>query len=171
MLLSGSSTGLHEHNAPRGSLLRGADEAAGAEQNLCSWRIPGGNMLVPLPQLSLWQRPRNTQAASHCVSPHCPSPRLTSPSIENLLNFPSQLSPRDQQAACSLLHTVSGPIPSGSACLIEHEPYFSSELTEWTRGNKKVCYTSLPDRSTSLQPRCFCCSGSGNHHFFPGKFS
>lgn len=56
--------------------LERADEEE-AEQNLCSWRVPGGKTLIPQPQLSLWQRPRSTPAPSPSCQPSLLLPMRT----------------------------------------------------------------------------------------------
>lgn len=145
--LPGSSTERQEHNAPRGGLLRGCMRLQ--QSRICA---PGDSQtaklwLPPPPKLSLWQKPRNTQAPK----PSCPSP-LPLPKIYFTFHWGSLMSsllqsllelPRDKQAASAIPCIVSRSIPSGLACLMEHELCFSSWLTEWTQGKKKVSYTSL----------------------------
>lgn len=75
---------LQEHKAPRGGLLRGVGET-GAEQNLCSWKIPIGKTLVaPLTSCPCGRGQGTLRTPAPHISPHCPSPRLTSHSTGDL---------------------------------------------------------------------------------------
>lgn len=63
---------LQEHKAPRGGLLRGVGET-GAEQNLCSWKIPIGKTLVaPLTSCPCGRGQGTLRTPAPHISPHCP---------------------------------------------------------------------------------------------------